>query len=111
MAYGGGLAVVLTVNDPVSLSDVPEAQHGQAAGVSATAERFGGALGIALLYLVFHTTYVAQLHAISITRHLASGNFTLVSCISCLTNITMAIYGPPYSQLQQKSLHGTASIS
>ncbi len=64
MAYGGGLAVVLTVNDPVSLSDVPEAQHGQAAGVSATAEQFGGALGIALLYLVFHTTYVAQLHAI-----------------------------------------------
>ena len=48
---------------------------------------------------------------ISITRHLASGNFTLVSCISCSTNITMAIYGPPYSQLQQKSLHGTASIS
>jgi EmrB/QacA subfamily drug resistance transporter len=62
--YGAGLAIVLTVNDPVSLSDVPEASHGQAAGVSATAEQFGGALGIAVLYLIFHTTYVAQLHSI-----------------------------------------------
>jgi hypothetical protein len=64
VAYGAGLAIVLTVNDPVSLSDVPDADHGQAAGVSATAEQFGGALGIAVLYLIFHTTYVAQLHAI-----------------------------------------------
>ena len=64
LAYGAGLAVVLTVNDPVSLSDVPDADHGQAAGVSATAEQFGGSLGIAVLYLIFHTTYVAQLHAI-----------------------------------------------
>lgn len=63
LAYGAGLPVVLTVNDPVSLSDVPEADHGQAAGVSATAEQFGGSLGIAVLYLIFHTTYVAQLHA------------------------------------------------
>jgi hypothetical protein len=47
--YSGGLAIVLTVNDPVSLSDVPEAAQGQAAGVSATAEQFGGALGIAVL--------------------------------------------------------------
>ena len=59
LLYGGGLAIVLTVNDPVSLSDVPEAAEGQAAGVSATAEQFGGALGIAVLYLIFHTTYVA----------------------------------------------------
>ena len=64
LLYGGGLAIVLTVNDPVSLSDVPEAAQGQAAGVSATAGQFGGALGIAVLYLIFHTTYVAQLHAI-----------------------------------------------
>ena len=64
LAYGAGLAVVLTVNDPVSGGDVAPADQGQAAGVSATAERFGGALGIAVLYLIFHTTYVAQLHAI-----------------------------------------------
>lgn len=64
LAYGAGLAVVLTVNDPVSISDVPAPAQGQAAGVSATAEQFGGALGIAVLYLIFHTTYVAQLHAI-----------------------------------------------
>jgi Major Facilitator Superfamily len=51
-------------NDPVSLSDVPDPAQGQAAGVSATAEQFGGALGIAVLYLIFHATYVAQLHAI-----------------------------------------------
>jgi len=37
---------------------VPESQHGQASGVSATAEQFGGALGIAVLYLAFHVTYV-----------------------------------------------------
>jgi MFS family permease len=64
LLYGGGLAVVLTVNDPVSLSDVPDAAQGQAAGVSATAEQFGGAFGIAAFYLAFHTTFVAQLHAI-----------------------------------------------
>lgn len=64
MLYGAGLAVVLTVNDPVSLSDVPENAQGQAAGVSATAEQFGGAFGIAVLYLIFHTTYTNQLHAI-----------------------------------------------
>jgi hypothetical protein len=64
LLYGGGLAVVLTVNDPVSLSDVPDAAQGQAAGVSATAEQFGGAFGIAAFYLAFHTTYVAQLHAV-----------------------------------------------
>jgi hypothetical protein len=64
LLYGGGLAVVLTVNDPVSISDVPVTAQGQAAGVAATAEQFGGAVGITVLYLVFHTTYVAQLHRI-----------------------------------------------
>ncbi len=62
LVYGIGLALVLTVNDPVSLDSIPERYHGQASGVSATAEQFGGALGIALLYLVFHTSYVARLH-------------------------------------------------
>ncbi len=62
LVYGIGLALVLTVNDPVSLDSVPERHHGQASGVSATAEQFGGALGIALLYLVFHASYVARLH-------------------------------------------------
>lgn len=58
LVYGVGLALVLTVNDPVSLDTVPERDHGQASGVSATAEQFGGALGIAVLYLVYHITYV-----------------------------------------------------
>ena len=37
---------------------------GQASGVSATAEQFGGAIGIAALYLLFHSTYLNQLVAI-----------------------------------------------
>jgi len=64
IAYGIGLALVLTVNDPVSLDTVPRAVHGQASGVSATAEQFGGALGIALLYLVFRASYLNRLYDI-----------------------------------------------
>jgi EmrB/QacA subfamily drug resistance transporter len=62
--YGIGLAIVLTVNDPVSLDSVPQRDHGQASGVSATAEQFGGALGIALFFLVFHSFYVQRLHSL-----------------------------------------------
>ncbi len=62
--FGIGLALILTVNDPVSLDMVPEADHGQASGVSATAEQGGGAIGIALLYLVFHAAYRSRLNAI-----------------------------------------------
>lgn len=61
LLFGTGLALVLTVNDPVALDMVPEKDHGQASGVSATAEQFGGALGIALFYLIFHANYVDQL--------------------------------------------------
>ncbi|MEJ2860006.1 MFS transporter [Actinomycetospora flava] len=61
VVYGVGLAVVLTVNDPVSLDTVPESDHGQASGVSATAEQGGGAVGIALLYALLHLTYITSL--------------------------------------------------
>lgn len=61
LAYGSGLAIVLSVNDPVSVDSVPEADEGQASGVSATAEQGGGALGIAVLYAVFHQTFRARL--------------------------------------------------
>jgi MFS family permease len=61
VVYGVGLAVVLTVNDPVSLDTVPEHDHGQASGVSATAEQGGGAVGIALLYALLHLTYLSSL--------------------------------------------------
>ena len=64
LIYGTGLAIVLTVNDPVSLDTVPEPDQGQASGVSATAEQGGGAIGIALLYALFHTTYVTRLNTI-----------------------------------------------
>jgi hypothetical protein len=40
---------------------VPAPEQGQASGVSATAEQFGGAVGIAGLYLAFHTSYVNRL--------------------------------------------------
>lgn len=61
LAYGSGLAIVLSVNDPVSVDSVPESDEGQASGVSATAEQGGGALGIAVLYAVFHQTFLARL--------------------------------------------------
>lgn len=64
LTFGIGLALVLTVNDPVSLDTVPSADHGQASGVSATAEQFGGAVGIAALYLLFHATYLRDLTGI-----------------------------------------------
>jgi hypothetical protein len=62
LLYGIGLALVLTVNDPVSLDSIPEKDEGQASGVAATAEQGGGAIGIALLYAVLHATYVSQLY-------------------------------------------------
>lgn len=62
LLYGIGLALVLTVNDPVTLDMLPESTHGQASGVSATAEQGGGALGIAVLYSLFHGAYVSKLH-------------------------------------------------
>jgi EmrB/QacA subfamily drug resistance transporter len=62
LLYGVGLALVLTTNDPVSLDSIPDADHGQASGVSATAEQGGGAVGIAVLYAVFHQAYVTRLH-------------------------------------------------
>jgi hypothetical protein len=46
VTFGIGLALVLTVNDPVSLDTIPDQSQGQASGVSTTAEQFGGALGI-----------------------------------------------------------------
>jgi EmrB/QacA subfamily drug resistance transporter len=61
LVYGVGLALVLTVNDPVTLDTIPESEHGQASGVSATAEQFGGALGVAVLALISHRFYVDRL--------------------------------------------------
>ena len=64
LIYGTGLAIVLTVHDPVSLDTVPESDQGQASGVSATAEQGGGAIGIALLYALFHTAYLTRLNSL-----------------------------------------------
>jgi len=61
LVYGTGLAIVLSVNDPVSLDTLPESDEGQASGVSATAEQGGGAIGIAVLYALFHSAYLSRL--------------------------------------------------
>jgi EmrB/QacA subfamily drug resistance transporter len=61
LLFGTGLALVLTVNDPVSLDSVSDAQDGEVSGVSATAEQAGGAIGIALLYSLFHAVYLHRL--------------------------------------------------
>jgi hypothetical protein len=61
LVYGVGLALVLTVNDPVTLDTIADSEHGQASGVSATAEQFGGALGVAVLALISHRVYINQL--------------------------------------------------
>ncbi|MGE3141407.1 MAG: MFS transporter, partial [Thermoleophilia bacterium] len=47
LVMGSGLALVLTTNDPVTIDMLPGRTHGQASGVSATAEQGGGAIGIA----------------------------------------------------------------
>ncbi len=62
LVMGAGLALVLTVNDPVAIDMLPERTHAQASGVSATAEQGGGAIGIALLYAIFHLTYLDRLY-------------------------------------------------
>lgn len=64
LLYGIGLALVLTANDPVSLDSIPAEDEGQASGVSATAEQGGGAVGIAVLYALFHTAYLNRLHVV-----------------------------------------------
>ena len=64
---GIGLGIVLTVNDPVGLSSVPEKERGEAAGVINTSEQLGGALGIALLGSLMIGTYRANLDDI-VTR-------------------------------------------
>ena len=70
LLFGTGLALVLTVNDPVSLDSIADAKDGEASGVSATAEQAGGAIGIALLYALFHAVY---LHRLTSLIHAESG--------------------------------------
>jgi MFS family permease len=62
LLQGAGLGIVLTVNDPVGMNAVDEADSGQAAGIINTAEQMGGAIGIAGLGAVqlgyyFHLLY------------------------------------------------------
>jgi EmrB/QacA subfamily drug resistance transporter len=62
LLQGAGLGVVLTVNDPVGMNAVDDADSGQAAGIINTAEQMGGAIGIAglgaaQLGFYFHVFY------------------------------------------------------
>ena len=59
LLQGVGLGVVLTVNDPVGMNAVDEADQGEAAGIINTAEQLGGALGIAILGAIQLTTYLS----------------------------------------------------
>jgi EmrB/QacA subfamily drug resistance transporter len=52
IAQGVGLGIVLTVNDPVGMNAVDDADQGSAAGIINTAEQVGGAIGIAGLAAV-----------------------------------------------------------
>jgi len=54
---GIALGIVLTVNDPTGINAVPEDDRGQASGVVDTSEQLGGAIGIALLAMLFHVFY------------------------------------------------------
>jgi EmrB/QacA subfamily drug resistance transporter len=75
LLQGAGLGIVLTVNDPVGMNAVDDADSGQAAGIINTAEQMGGAIGIAglgaaQLGYYFHLFY-ARLDARGITPTLA----------------------------------------
>jgi EmrB/QacA subfamily drug resistance transporter len=64
LLQGLGLGVVLTVNDPVGMNAVADADRGQAAGIINTAEQLGGAIGIAglgalQLSYYFHVLYAS----------------------------------------------------
>jgi MFS family permease len=63
LLQGLGLGVVLTVNDPVGMNAVTDADRGQAAGIINTAEQLGGALGIAGLGALELTYYFHVLYA------------------------------------------------
>jgi EmrB/QacA subfamily drug resistance transporter len=58
---GIGLGIVLTINDPVGLSSVPDEDSGQAAGVINTSEQLGGALGIAVFTAIEYGHYMDKL--------------------------------------------------
>jgi MFS family permease len=57
--YGGGLAVVLTVNDPVSVSDVPPAAQGSSRWRLGHRRTVRRCPRHGCSYLIFHTTYIA----------------------------------------------------
>jgi EmrB/QacA subfamily drug resistance transporter len=63
LLQGIGLGVVLTVNDPVGMNAVSEADSGQAAGIINTAEQLGGAVGIAGLGALQLTYYFHVFYA------------------------------------------------
>lgn len=63
LLQGVGLSLILTVNDPTAIDPIAPGDHGQAAGVADTAEQVGGALGLATLATVYHSTFLSRYEA------------------------------------------------
>ena len=54
MVMGIGLVTVLTAADPVAIDSVDLRRRGEASGFSDTAEQLGGAVGVAMVWAVYH---------------------------------------------------------
>lgn len=66
---GIGLGIVLTINDPVGLSAVPDDDSGQAAGVINTSEQLGGAIGIAGFLAIEYGHYMSKVDEFKTGSH------------------------------------------
>jgi EmrB/QacA subfamily drug resistance transporter len=93
LLQGVGLGVVLTVNDPVGMNAVADADRGQAAGIINTAEQLGGAIGIAGLGALQLSYYFHRLFADLASR----GIHPTVSQSDTVRNFI--------AQAEQKGLH------
>ncbi|MCB0919520.1 MAG: MFS transporter [Actinobacteria bacterium] len=58
---GSALCALLTVNDPLGINAVREAERGEASGMIGTSEQLGGAFGIAILMTITVTLYLESL--------------------------------------------------
>ncbi|MEV0589373.1 MFS transporter [Nonomuraea sp. NPDC050310] len=57
---GFGMGMVFAANPAVVVGSVPDRDHGKATGVNNTIREFGGALGVAVLTMVFTSEYAAH---------------------------------------------------
>ncbi|MEU4833522.1 MFS transporter [Streptosporangium sp. NPDC023615] len=57
---GFGMGMVFAANPAVVVGSVPDRDHGKATGVNNTIREFGGALGVAVLTMVFTREYITH---------------------------------------------------